>query len=128
MWAESDWTEYPWTIVIKTAKVELSLKTFNINSVEAEVKNTGDADLSNLQWEFNISRDSLLNFRDIDVDGSGNILSLPSGGSETINSDSVGFKIGMADVTATVSKSGVITPTTITTQAFIIGPIIIILP
>jgi len=125
---ESDWTQYPWTIVIKTAKVELSLKMFNINNVTAYVKNTGDITISSLQWEFNISRDMLLNFRDINVNGNGNIPNLPIGGQETINSDSTGLKIGWADVKVTASKTGVITPTTITARAFLIGPIILILP
>jgi len=34
----------------------------------------------------------------------------------------------MVDVTVTVTKSDVLTPTTITAQAFIIGPLLIILP
>jgi uncharacterized repeat protein (TIGR01451 family) len=124
---ESDWTQYPWTIVIKTASVELSLKMFNIYNVTAYVKNTGDIAISGLQWEFNISRDSLINFRDINVDGNGNIANLPIGGQETIFSSSTGLKIGWADVTVTASKTGVITPAVITARAFLIGPIILIL-
>jgi len=126
--AESDWTSYPLTILIKVAKVELKLKMFNIGTVRAEVTNTGDAAISNLHWEFNISRDSIINFRDINVNGNGTIPNLPVGGVETISSDSIGLKIGMANVTVTVTKTGVISPTTITARALVIGPIIIILP
>lgn len=126
--AESDWTEYPWTIEIKTAEVEISLKMFHWRNVTAEVTNTGEADLSNVQWEFNISRDSILAFRDINVNGNGNIANLPVGGSEAITSEPIGFKLGMVDVTVTVTKTGVLAPTTITARAFVIGPIVIILP
>ena len=126
--AESDWTSYPLNILIKIAKVELSLKMFNIGAVDAKIENTGEADITNLNWEFDISRNATLNFRDINVDGNGVIASLPVGAIETISSDSIGLRLGRATVKVTASKTGYITPTTITAQAFIIGPIIIILP
>lgn len=127
--AESAWTLIPWTIVIKTAKVDLSLKFFNWHNVTAYVENTGEAAISGLQYEFNISRDAFLNFRDINFNGNGNIANLPVGGDATINSDSItGFRFGMVDVTVTVTKTGIISPTTITAQAFIIGPMILVLP
>ncbi len=125
---ESDWTQYPWEILIQKAEVEVTLSPFTIGAVEATVKNTGDADLSNVAWEFNISRDALLAFRDINIETSGTISNLLAGASETIESDSVGFRFGFADVTVTVSKTGVLTPATATGRAFLIGPIVIILP
>jgi|GEM_PF-6346619 len=126
--AESDWTSYPLNILIKVAKVELSLKMFHIGSIDAKVTNTGEADISSLSWEFNISRNATLKFRDINVNGNGVIASLPVGGVETISSDKIGLKFGRVTVKVTASKTGVISPTTKTAQAFLIGPIIIILP
>ncbi|MCJ7570704.1 MAG: hypothetical protein MUO82_02340, partial [Candidatus Thermoplasmatota archaeon] len=117
---------YPLTIWIKIAKVELSLKFFNIGSVDAKVKNIGEADITNLNWEFDISRNATLNFRDINVDGNDVIASLLVGEVETISSDSIGLRFGRATVKVTATKTGYISPTTITAQAFIIGPIIII--
>jgi hypothetical protein len=125
--AESDWTDYPWVISIKTASVDVTLETFNIGSIEAIVENTGQADLTNINYKFNISRDALIDFRDINVDGSGVISSLPQGTDTNITSDSIGLRIGMADVSVLVTKPGVINPTEATAQAFIIGPIILIL-
>jgi hypothetical protein len=112
----------------KQQKVELSLKMFNIGAVDVKITNTGEADITNLNWKFNISRNKILNFRDINVDGNGVIASLPVGVVETISSDSIGLRLGRATVTVTASKTGYLTPTTITAKAFIIGPIIIILP
>ncbi len=125
---ESDWTPYPITILIKQPEIELSLKMFHISTVNADVTNTGDVDINNLNWEFEISRNATLNFRDIDIDGSGVIGSLPIGGTQIISSDPIGLKFGRATVTVTASKTGVISPKSITAQAFIVGPIVIILP
>ena len=126
--AESAWTSYPLNILIKIAKVELSLKMFNIGAVDAKIENTGEADITNLNWEFEITRNATLNFRDINVDGDGVLPSLPVTAIETISSDSIGLRLGRATVKVTASKTGYLTPTTITADAFIIGPIIIILP
>ena len=125
---ESEWTSYPWTIVIKTAKVELSLQYFNWHNLAAYVENTCEAAISDLQWEFNISRNVSLNFRNINVDGNGNIQNLSAGEKVIILSDSTDLKIGFVNLTLTVTKTGVITPTTITARAFIFGLIILVLP
>ena len=125
--AESGWTEYPWSIQIKSAKVDISLKMFHFGSIEAEVTNAGDADLNNLQWKFNISRDSLLGLRDINIDGNGTISSLTSGSTTAIASDELSSKFGLADLTVTVIKSGVIEPATETVQVLLIGPIALVL-
>jgi hypothetical protein len=117
-----------YTFTIQKPKVELSLKMFNIGAVDAEVINIGEVDINNLNWEFDISRNAILNFRDINVDGKDIIASLPVGGVETISSDSIGINLGRVTIKVTASKTGVISPTSITAQAFIIGPIIIILP
>lgn len=126
--AESDWTQYPWAILIQVAEVKITLSSFSIGAVKATVKNTGDADLNNVQWKINISRDALLAFRDINLEKSDVIGSFPSGASETIQSDSVGFRFGFADVKVTVDAVGLMTPATATGRAFLIGPIVIILP
>ena len=117
-----------YTFTTLQQKIELNLTIFNIGSVDAKVTNTGEADISSLSWEFDISRNATLNFRDINLDKSGVIASLPIGRVETISSDQIGFKFGRVTVKVTVSKNGVITPKSITAQAFLIGPIIIILP
>ena len=101
---------------------------FHISTVDADVTNTGDAGITGLNWEFNISRNATLNFRDINIDGSGVIASLPIADTQTISSDPIGLKFGRATVTVTAFKTGIISPTSITAQAFIVGPIVIILP
>jgi hypothetical protein len=118
-----------YTFMTQQVKVELNLtKMFYIGAVDVDVTNTGEADINSLSWEFDISRNATLNFRHINVDGNGVIASLPVGGVEKISSDPIGLKFGRVTVKVTASKTGVINPTTITAQAFIIGPIIIILP
>lgn len=123
--AESDWTQYPLTVEIKTAEINISFKKLNLGKVKATVENTGTADLTDLDWEFNISRDSFINFRDVNIDGTGTLASLPAGQIETLESDSVGLKFGMADLTFTVQMTGVIDKTA-TCSVFLIGPVILI--
>ena len=123
--AVGDWTQYPHTVQIKTAEVSIEISLFHINSVKATVENTGTGDLTDLSWEFNISRNSTINFRDINIDGSGIIASLPAGQIATIQSDSVGLKFGMADLTLTVEKTGVVDKTA-TGQVFLLGPLVFV--
>lgn len=126
--AESGWTTYPLNILIKIAKVEISLKMLHISAIDAEITNTGEADISNLNWEFDIYRNATFDFRDIDVNGNGVISSLPIAAIETVTSDPIGFRFGKANVSVSATKTGYISPTSITAEAFLIGPIIIILP
>jgi len=124
--AESGWTQYPWEILIETAEVEIEVPMFNFDTIEATVKNTGDADLTNVNYEFIITRDSFISIFDIDLDGSGTIANLPSGSSANVNSESVGFKFGLADLTVKVTKPGVIEPTDKIAKVFFIGPVILV--
>ena len=122
---KSDWTQYPLTVEIKTAEITLNVSMFHFGKIKAIVENIGTSDLTGLNWEFNISRDSKIDFRDINIDGSGTIVSLPAGSIETIQSDSLGFKFGLADITVRVYKTGVVEKTA-TGRVFLIGPIALV--
>ncbi|PNX46655.1 MAG: hypothetical protein BV456_11980 [Thermoplasmata archaeon M8B2D] len=125
---ESEWTSYPWTIVIKNAEVELRLQYLNWLNLAAYVENTCEVDITDIEWEFNISRNVSFNFRDINVDGNGSIPNLSVGEEVIILSDSIDPRIGFVNVTVTVSKTGVVSPKIITARVFLFASMILVLP
>ena len=125
---ESEWTSYPWAIVIKNAEVEVRLQYLNWLNLAAYVENTCEVDITDIEWEFNISRNVSFNFRDINVDGNGSIPNLSVGEEVIILSDSIGPRIGFVNVTVTVSKTGVVSPKIITARVFLFASMILVLP
>ena len=88
---ESDWTDYPIEVTITEenedeTEITISVSKINTGKIKATIKNTGDTDLTDVDWQI-VLEGGLL--KQISVDTQGNIPELDMGESKGLTSQSV---------------------------------------
>jgi len=119
--AESDWS-YPLTVTITEGEepektLEISVpKIIHLKNINANIKNNGPGDLTDIAWTFNITKEGLLKF---DIESDGTIGELNNGKTAAIQSGNVTFKFGRAamNITATAGEL----EETLTKNVFVAG-------
>ena len=126
--AESDWS-YPLTVTItetpEEADLSISINMFNFGlspAVTATVKNTGDLDLTDVQWNMTITKGLIM--KKTLCDTGDVIASLEGGASKTISSNGLGLKFNIGSIKVTAEAPGDITAEATATAIFL-GPIVI---
>lgn len=99
---------YEHTVIITESQVsalKISIaKTFHIKTVAGSVKNTGDTDISDVEWEFKISKGGAIG--GFNIKNNGTIDSIADGASKQLLSGDVTAKLGLADIEITATENG----------------------
>ena len=101
----------------------ISPKMFNMKTITTSIINDGDIDLTDVEWEFKITKTGLLG--GFEVNTSGTISSLEVDQTSDVTSGQIKLKFGMATVEIN-AKSGV-AEDTYSAKAILLGSIILIL-
>lgn len=117
--AEGDWSPIH-TIHIGVPELTIGEIKGGILQVSAEIKNTGDADLTNVEWHITVKGGI---FGLINITGEGIIAMLAQNGTE-IGIASPIFGLGSVDITVTASAAD-LDPVIKEATAFVLGPFVL---